>query len=238
MIRQMSTANPLWGAPRIHAELQMLGIAVSQATVSRYLVRPEGSVGSGTSQTWKAFLSNHVRDIVAIDFFTVPTATFRVLHVLVVLAHDRRRILHVNVTEHPTGRWTVRQILEAFPWMDLPRFVLRDGSGGYGWDYREGLKSLAVTDLVTSPGSPWQNAYVERVIGSIRRECTDHVIVINEAHLLRVLREYVEYYNECRTHLSLAKNSPIPRPLEPLKGPVCALPKVGGLHHRYTRKVA
>lgn len=192
-----------------------------------------------TSQTWKAFLDNHVRDVVAVDFFAVPPATFRVLFVFVVLSHDRRRILHVNVTEHPTAEWTGRQIREAFPWNDVPRYVLRDGAGDYGAAYQDVVESLGIEDLVTSLGSPWQNGHVERVIGFFRRECTDHVIVLNERHLLRILGRYVDYYNRSRTHLSLGKDAPAGRAVEePAMGELQAAAEVGGLHHRYTWKAA
>ena len=211
LIRQTSEANPMWGAPKIHGELLMLGLDVSEATVSRYMVRTERRL----SQTWKVFLDNHLRDVVAVDFFSVPTATFRVLFVFVVLAHDRRRILHFNVTDSPTAEWTGRQVLAAFPWTDVPRYLLRDGAGDYGLEYRDLVESLGIQDLVTSPASPWQNGYVERVIGSIRRECLEHVIILNEKHLSRILARYVDYYNRARTHLSLDKNSPDGREIEP-----------------------
>ena len=228
-VRKMSESNPLWGAPKIHGELLKLGINVSQPTVSRYMVRRK----RGTSQTWKTFVDNHVHDIVAIDFFTVPTVTFRVLYVFVVLSHVRREILHVNVTEHPTAAWTARQILEAFPG-DVPRLLLRDRDSIYGWEFDRMVKALKIRQIRSAPRSPWQNPFVERVIGSIRRECTDHVIPFGRRHLLRVLREYVDYYNTSRPHQSLDRNSPIPRDVEAI-GDVCAKPVLGGLHHRYFR---
>ena len=225
----------LWGAPRIHGELLKLGLTVSQATVSKYMVRGR----KPPSQTWRTFLDNHARDFVSIDFFTVPTATFRILYVLVVLAHDRRRIVHVNVTANPTAQWTAQQIVEAFPFDTAPRYLLRDRDGVYGAQFRARVRSLDIEEVLTAPHSPWQSPYVERLIGSIRRECLNHVIVINERHLRRILRGYLAYYASFRTHLSLAKDAPKPRPVEPPEqGNVIKLPEVGGLHHRYSRLAA
>ncbi len=235
LIRQMSQSNPLWGAPRIHGELLKLGLTVSQATVSKYMVRGR----KPPSQTWRTLLDNHVRDLVSIDFFTVPTATFRILYVLVVLAHDRRRIVHVNVTANPTAQWTAQQIVEAFPFDTAPRYLLRDRDGVYGAQFRARVRSLDIEEVLTAPHSPWQSPYVERLIGSIRRECLNHVIVINERHLRRILRGYLAYYASFRTHLSLAKDAPKPRPVEPPEqGNVIKLPEVGGLHYRYSRRAA
>jgi transposase InsO family protein len=231
----MQSDNVGWGAPRIHGELLKLGIEISQATVSKYMAcHPKPP-----SQTWRTFLENHVADLVSIDFFTVPTATFRVLYVFVVLRHDRREIVHFNVTEHPTARWTAQQIVEAFPIDTAPRYLLRDRDAIYGKTVQQRIKSLAIEDVLTAPRSPWQNPFVERVIGSIRRDCLDHIIVLNERHLRRVLREYFSYYHGCRTHLSLNKDSPKPRTVQPpALGDVVAFPLVGGLHHRYGRSAA
>jgi putative transposase len=235
LIRNMSAANPLWGAPKIHGELLKLGIELSEATVSRYM--PRGK--TKPSQTWKTFLANHVQDLASIDFFTVPTATFRVLYVFLVLSHDRRRVVHFNVTANPTSEWTARQIVEAFPWETAPRYLLRDGDGIYGDAFLSAVKSFGIEGLRSAPGSPWQNPFVERIIGSIRRECTDHVIVLNERHLHRILSRYFEYYHRSRTHLSLDKDPPETRHVEPPeKGEIRAVPQVGGLHHRYTRAAA
>ena len=187
LIRQMREANPLWGAPRIHGELQKLGIEVSQATVAKYLGRRRGP----PSQSWRTFLTNHVSQLASIDFFTVPTATFRVLFVFVVLSHDRRRIVHVNVTAHPTAAWTAQQLREAWPWDTAPRFVIRDRDGIYGSDPRRTAQQMGVEEVLTAPRSPWQNPFVERVIGSLRRECLDHVIVWNERSLRRHLQRYL-----------------------------------------------
>jgi putative transposase len=199
LIRQMHQANPFWGAPRIHGELQKLGIDVAQATVAKYLGRRDGPA----SQSWRTFLANHVSQLASIDFFTVPTATFRVLFVFVVLSHDRRRIVHVNVTSHPTALWTAQQLREAWPWDTLPRFVIRDRDAVYGSDPQRTLKQMGIEEVLTAPRCPWQSPFVERVIGSIRRECLDHVIVWNERSLHRHLRRYLAYYHEWRTHLSL-----------------------------------
>ena len=235
LIRRMSRANPLWGAPRIHGELLKVGIDISQPTVAKYMVRHPKS----PSPTWRTFLNNHVKDLVSIDFFTVPTVTFHVLFVFVVLSHDRRRILHFNVTEHPTAAWTGRQILEAFPWDTAPRYLIRDRDGIYGHDFRRCVRALGIKEMMTARRSPWQNPFVERVIGSIRRECTDHIIVFNENHLRRLLRSYLHYYHKSRTHLSLDKDAPDSRAVEPpTMGRIVAFPEVGGLHHRYARRAA
>ena len=235
LIRQMSQDNPLWGAPRIHGEMFKLGIDVSQATVSKYMVRHR----KPPSPSWRAFLTNHAREIVSIDFLTVPTATFRVLYVFLVLDNARRQILHFNVTESPSAVWAGQQIVEAFPWDTAPRFLIRDRDGKYGHEFSRRVAALGTEQVLISPHSPWQNPYVERVIGSIRRECLDHVIILNERHLRHVLREYLEYYNRSRTHLGLEKDCPWPRPIEPAElGEIHAEPVLGGLHHRYFRKAA
>ncbi len=235
LIRNMSQANPLWGAPRIHGELLKLGIEVSQATVSKYIVRHR----KPPSQTWRTFLKNHATDIVSVDFFTVPTATFRVLFVFLVLSNDRRRIIHFNVTESPTAAWTGQQIVEAFPWDTAPKYLLRDRDGKFGASFIQRVESLGIEQVLTTARSPWQNSYVERLIGSIRRECLDHVIIFNEKHLRRVLTEYFRYYHECRTHLGLEKDCPKPRPVELQdSGMIQAEPMVGGLHHHYYRQAA
>ena len=191
------------------------------------------------SQTWRTFLSNHSKDIVAIDFFTVPTATFQILYVQVVLAHHSRRVLHFNVTAHPTASWTAQQMVEAFPWDSAPRYLLRDRDCIYGQVFSQRVKSLGIKEVITAPRSPWQNAYVERVIGSIRRECLDHVIVMNERQLKRVLKDYIRYYHESRTHLGLDKDTPMKRHTDPpINGKIIAFPRVGGLHHHYERRAA
>ncbi len=232
LIRTMSRNNVGWGAPRIHGELQMLGIPVSESTVAKYMVRHRNP----PSQTWRTFLDNHVTDLVSVDFFTVSTATFRVLYVLIVLRHERREIVHFNATYNPTAEWAAQQIVEAFPFDSAPRYLLHDRDRIYGKRFRTRVKSLGIEEMVTAPRSPWQNPYVERSIGSIRRECLNHVIIFNERHLRRVLKSYATYYHEARTHLSLDTQSPVPRSIQqPDQGKVVAIPHVGGLHHEYRR---
>jgi len=188
------------------------------------------------SQTWRTFLKNHVRDIAAIDFFVVQTVRFRLLYCFIVLRHDRRRVVHFNVTSYPTARWTAQQVIEAFPYDEAPRFLIRDRDEIYSTYFRERVKGMGIEEGVIACRSPWQSPFVERLIGSIRRECLDHVIVLNEAHLMRILTSYFEYYHRSRTHLSLDRNAPSPREIEPVeKGRVIAISQVGGLHHRYTR---
>lgn len=232
LIRTMSRNNIGWGAPRIHGELKMLGIEISESTVAKYMIRH----CNPPSQTWRTFLENHATELVSVDFFTVPTATFRILYVLVILHHEQRKIVHFNVTEHPTAQWTAQQLVEAFPFDSAPRYLLRDRDSIYGGRFRNRVKSLGIDEVLTAPRSPWQNPYVERIIGSIRRECLNHVIIINERHLRRQLKSYSIYYHEARTHLSLDKQSPVPRSIEPPEqGKVVAIPHVGGLHHEYRR---
>jgi putative transposase len=235
LVRTMAAANPLWGAPRIHGELLKLGIDVAERTVSRLMPkrRPE------PSQTWRTFLANHVRDIVSIDFFTVPTARLRVLFVLVVLAHHRRRVVHFNVTEHPTAVWTAQQLVDAFPDESAPVYLLRDRDRVYGQPFQHRVKGMGIEEVLTAPQSPWQNPFVERLIGSIRRECLNHVLVLGERHLRFILARYFAYYHQVRTHLALEKDAPDLRPIElPATGKIMQLPEVGGLHHRYLRQAA
>ena len=234
LIRTMAEANPRWGAPRIHGELLKLGIDVCQATTAKYL----GRRGQPPSQTWRTFLRNHIGQIVAADFFVVPTATYRLLFVLVLLAHDRRRIRHVAVTAHPTAAWTAQQLREAFPWDEAPRYLVHDRDHAFD---RVGTtaQAMGIEEVLTAPRAPWQNAFVERFIGSARRECFDHVVVFNEAGLQRLMTLYCSYHERSRTHLSLDKDTPIPRPVTPPgEGAVVAIPEVGGLHHRYERRAA
>jgi putative transposase len=223
LIRTMSRTNPLWGAPRIHGELLKLDIQVSQATVSKYMIRPR----KPPSQSWRTFLSNHLPDLVSIDFFAVPTATFRILYVFIVLSHERRCIMHFNVTDHPTAQWTTQQIIEAFPFETAPRYLLHR------------VARMGIEQVCTAPRSPWQNPYVERLIGSVRRECLNHLIIWDESHLRRIVRNYLAYYHASRTHLSLNKDAPEGRLQESAEvGEIRAIPVVGGLHHRYTRHAA
>ncbi len=210
LIRRMSNANPLWGAPRIHGELLKLGIKVSQATVGRWMPwRPKVP-----SPTWRGFLRNHLPDIAAIDMFVVATATFHLLYALIVLSLDRRRVVHFEVTPNPTQDWLSRQMTEAFPWDTAPRYLLRDRDKSYGPAFRHRVRAMGITEVITAPRSPWQNPYAERLVGSIRRECLDHVIIFSECHLRRVLSSYFQYHHEARTHLSLNKDCPWPRPVQ------------------------
>ena len=235
LIRKMCRENPGWGAPRIHGELLKLGIAIGETSVGKYMLRCRKPY----SQTWRTFLENHVSQLASIDFFTVPTIRFQVLYVFLVLAHDRRRIIHFNVTAHPTAEWTGQQLRNAFPFDQLPRYLLRDRDAIFGQDFRDQVRTMGMGEVLSTPRSPWQRAYVERVIGSIRRECLDHVIVFDENSLRRMLASYLDYYHRSRTHLSLGKDSPVPRPIQPPGiGPVVAVPQVGGLHHRYARRAA
>jgi len=235
LIRKMSQANPRWGAPRIHGELLKLGFELSEATVAKYMVRHR----KPPSQTWRTFLANHMKDMVSSDFFVVPTVFFRVLFVFVILSHDRRRPLHVAVTEFPTSEWVAHQLLEAFPWDSAPHYLLRNRDGSFREKFQETASWLGIREVLTAPQSPWQNAYVERLIGSIRRECLDHVIVLNETGLRRILKSYFDYYERTRTHLSLDKDAPISRPVQPPEiGRIAEVPQVGGLHHRYERIAA
>ncbi|MFI5340677.1 MAG: integrase core domain-containing protein [Candidatus Methylomirabilales bacterium] len=235
LIREISVANPRWGSPRILGELRKLGIAVAKSTVEKYRVRPRRP----TSPTWRAFLKHHVTELVSIDFFTVPTVGFKVLFVLVVLAHARRRIVHFNVTEHPTARWTAQQLVEAFPWETAPKYLLRDRDAVYGEGFQRRVANLGIDQILAAPRSPWQNAYAERLIGSIRRECLDHAIVFSEGHLRRLLASYFHYHHRWRTPLSLAMDCPEARPVQPPdQGAVVAFPEVGGLHHHYERLAA
>jgi putative transposase len=211
-----------------------LGIDVSQATVARYMARRRRP----PSQTWRTFLANHVDQMVAADFFVVPTVAYRLLFVLVILAHQRRRIVHLAVTAHPTALWTAQQLREAFPEDAAPRYLIHDRDHAFV-ALASTASGMGIQELRTAPRSPWQNGYAERVIGSIRRECLDHVIVVNETGLSRVLSRYLAYYHQSRTHLSLAKDTPQPRPVAPpTLGQVVAIPQVGGLHHRYDRRAA
>jgi putative transposase len=235
LIRRMTRANPFWGAPRIHGELRKLGLEVSQTTVAKYLRRGPAS----PSPTWRTFLRAHVSQLASIDFFTVPTATFRVLFVLLILSHDRRRVVYLNVTDHPTAAWTRQQIREAFPDDTAPAYLLRDRDGVYGADFGRLLKSFGIEEIVTAPRAPWQNPFVERLIGTLRRECLDHVIVWNERSLRRTLRLYLDYYHHWRTHLSLDKDAPERRATDaPEIGPVIERARVDGLHHSYERRAA
>ena len=191
------------------------------------------------SQTWRTFLDNHAKTLVSVDFFTVPTIRFQVLYVFLVLAHERRRVVHFNVTAHPTAQWTAQQLREAFPFEQIPRYLLRDRDQIFGDEFGHQVRDMNIEEVLSAPRSPWQRAYVERLIGSIRRECLDHVIVCNETSLHRILTAYFSYYHATRPHLSLEKDSPEPRKVHPPElGRVISIPHVGGLHHRYERRAA
>ena len=232
MIGKVSDENPLWGAPRIQSELRLLRYEIAESTVAKYRVRNR----KPPSQTWKAFLENHAGEITSIDFFTVPTITFRILFCFVVLRHDRRQVVHFNVTSHPTAFWTGQQLVQAFPEDTAPGYLLRDQDTVYGADFIKRVQAMRIKEVWSAPASPWQRALVERLIGSIRRECLNHMIVLDQSHLRRILRSYFSYYHESRTHLSLKRNSPIRRKVEPPgTGRVISVPQLGGLHHRYQR---
>ena len=230
LIREMSIANPLWGAPRIHGELLKLGIDVGQTSVAKYMIRTRRP----PSQGWKTFLRNHADGIAAMDLFVVPTVSFRLLYGLLIMGHGRRQILWLGVTAHPTAEWIANQLTQAYGWEQAPRYLIRDRDSCYGSVFTRRLRSLGIRDHPTSARSPWQNGYAERLIGSIRRECLDHVLVFGERHLRHVLMCYMEYYNAARTHLSLGKDTPMHRAVQAV-GRIQARPVLGGLHHQYAR---
>jgi transposase InsO family protein len=230
LIRRMASENPLWGAPRIHGELMKLGFDVAQSTVSKYMPKRYGP----PSQSWKTFLRNHADGIASIDFLIVPTIDFRLLYVFVILSHLRRQILWIAVTPHPTAEWTAQQMRNAFPWTSAPTYLVRDNDRKFSDQFKQRVQRLGIRDRPVAPRSPWQNGYVERVIGSIRRDLLDHAIVWSEAHLRRMLATYRDYYNTSRTHLGISKDCPSHRPIESL-GAIISAPLLGGLHHRYAR---
>ena len=230
LIQQMNAENRLWGAPRIHGELLKLGFEVSQSTVAKYMVKRRRPPGQG----WRTFLRNYLPDVAAMDFFVVPTLAFDLLYAFVIIRLDRRAFVWVGVTRHPTAEWVARQITEAFPWGEAPRYLLRDRDCIYGALVKRRLQAMGIRDKPTAPASPWQNAFAERLIGSIRRECVDHLIVLGEAHLRWILQSYARYYNEVRTHRSLDKDAPISRIVQP-NGTINSLAILGGLHHHYVR---
>ncbi len=235
LIRRLSSANPLWGAPRIVGELAMIGIDLPKSTVAKYMVRQR----KPPSATWRAFLKNHVRDIAAVDFFVVPTVRNQILFVFLVLAHHRRRVLHFNVTTNPTAEWTAQQIVEAFPWDEAPRFLLRDRDHIFSKRFSRRVERMGIEQVVIAAQSPWQTPFVERLVGSIRRECLDHVIVLNEWHLRRILTHYFDYYHRWRTHQGLDMDCPDGRDVHPVeRGGLVAIEHMGGLHHHYERAAA
>jgi len=230
LVRRMSVENPLWGAPRIHGELLKLGFEVAQSSVAKYMVKRRGPPSRG----WRTFLRNHAPDVAAMDLFVVPTIGFDLLHAVIIVRLDRRDLAWINVTTNPTAEWVARQITEAFPWDTVPGYMIRDRDRIYGTVVRRRLRAMGIRDKPIAPASPWQNGFVERLIGSIRRECVGHIIVLGEAHLRRILKSYARYYNETRTHLALDKDAPVSRPVQ-RTGVVRSLAIPGGLHHHYAR---
>jgi len=230
LIRQMSTENLLWGAPRIHGELLKLGFSVAQSSVAKYMVKRRGP----PSQEWRTFLRNHAPDIAAMDLFVVPTIGFKLLYGFVIIRLDRRDLVWIGVTTNPTAEWVARQITEAFPWDGAPRYMIRDRDRIYGTVVTRRLRAMGIRDKPIAPASPWQNSFAERLIGSIRRECVDHIIVLGEMHLRQILQSYARYYNDIRTHRSLDKDAPVSRPVQST-GSIKSHPILGGLHHHYAR---
>jgi transposase InsO family protein len=230
LIRRMSVDNPLWGAPRIHGELLKLGFEVAQSSVAKYMVKRPGP----PSQGWRTFLRNHAPDIAAMDLFVAPTIGFDLLYAFIIVRLARRDLVWINVTPRPTADWIARQITEAFPWNEAPRYLIRDQDRVYGAAAMRRLRAMGIRDKPIAPGSPWQNGFAERLIGSIRRECVDHIVVLGETHLRRILKSYARYYNETRTHRSLDKDAPISRPVQRTGG-IISHALLGGLHHHYVR---
>ena len=230
LIRRMSVENPLWGAPRIHGELLKLGFAVAQSSVAKYMVKRGGPPGQG----WRTFLRNHAPGIAAMDLFVVPTIGFSLLYAFVIVRLDRRDLVWTNVTTNPTAEWIARQLTEAFPWSTAPRYLVRDRDRIYGSIVPRRLRAMGIRDKPIAPASPWQNGFAERLIGSIRRECVDHIVVLGEAHLRRILESYARYYNGIRAHRSLDKDAPVSRSVQ-RTGIIRSRPILGGLHHHYVR---
>ena len=230
LIRRMSIENPLWGAPRIHGELLKLGFEVAQSSVAKYMVKRRGP----PSQGWRTFLRNHAPDIAAMDLFVVPTIGFDLLYAFIIIRLDRRDLVWINVTTNPTAEWIAHQITEAFPWNEAPRYLIRDRDRIYGDVAMRRIRAMGIRDKPIAPASPWQNGFAERLIGSIRRECLDHIVVLGEAHLRRILQTYAGYYNKIRTHRSLDKDAPAFRPVQRV-GAITSHPILGGLHHHYVR---
>jgi transposase InsO family protein len=231
LIATMSRENRLWGTERIRGELLKLGIVVSNRSIRRYRWR---GPGHPPSQTWRTFLRNHAHHLWAADLFTVPTLTFKTLYVLVFIAHGRHELVHVNVTANPTAAWVWRQLIEATPWGQKPRHLLRDRDAVYGRDFRQRARRIGIHAVATPIRSPRANAIVERAIGTLRRECLDHVVVLDEQHLASVLTEFISYYNQERPHRTLGLRMPELRP-RPVTGPIRSRPVLNGLHHTYER---
>jgi putative transposase len=236
LIHQMRRDNPTWGVKRIQGERRKIGFNISHVAVYNYLPKQFSSPSPG----WRVFLRNHMKETAAVDFMVVVTVTFQLLYAMVLISHSRRRILHLGITANPTQEWVMDQLRQAFRVDPKPKYLVRDRDAIYGRKVSEGLKEIGIKEKLTTRQSPWQNIFVERVIGSIRRECLDHVIIANERHLRRILASYIQYYNFSRTHKSLDLDCPVHRPIErPVRGrKIVAIPFVGGLHHRYERRAA
>ena len=233
-LQTMARENPTWGAPRIHGELLKLGFEISERTVSRYLSRMPRR--DGVAQLWRTFLKNHQELIAGMDFFTVITANFRVLYCLFLIRYDRREITHFNVTDHPTGEWVVQQLREAFPESTEDQYLIFDRDAKFSTEVHQFLDSAGVSAIRTSYRSPWQNGVAERWVRSVRNDLLDQVIVLNEAHLRRLARDYLQYYHSDRTHDGLDKDTPHGRPPS-TRNPgerLASYPRLGGLHHRYS----
>jgi len=236
LIHRISLENPNWGAAHVQGELMMLGHFLSVSTVAKYMIKRRGR----PNQNWTTFIRNHLHEIGAIDFLTIPTITFKTLYVFIVLSLDRRRVVHFHVTRYPTADWTALQLLQAFPFDTAPKYLIRDRDGIYGEKVLRTIGHLGMEDKPISPHSPWQNGYCERMVGTLKRECLDHMIIFNERHARRIIREFLEYYHEDRTHQGLGQETPGGREVEPpeIGGPVRCRPVLGGLHHRYFREAA
>jgi hypothetical protein len=235
LIKQMANENPDWGAPRIHGELMKLGFNICESTVQRYMPKKRNR---NNSQSWKAFLQNHSKEIISIDFLTVPTVNFKLLYVLVVIEHHRRRLVYFNITKNPTAQWSLQQIRNLLMDYDTPpKYLIRDRDMKYGKLLGGRKNKFGIDEIMTAYRCPWQNGYVERVIGSIKRECLDNIIVFNESHLRSILADYFSYYNKYRTHLGINKDSPEGREVQS-EGEIYKVPVVNGLHHVYFRQAA
>jgi putative transposase len=233
LIRRMQKENPLWSAQRIQGELTILGYSVCDNTVAKYMRKPK--TDPGKIQRWLTFLRNHAKYTVGIDFLVVRTISFKALYVFIAISHDRRRIRHFAVTANPHSQWAIQQLRETFAFDETTKYVIRDNDGIYSHEFKQTIRRFGLKDKPTAPRSPWQNPICERVIGTLRRECLDHMIILNEKHLSDILHEYIfEYYNVSRTHMSLGKDSPEHRPIQK-NGKIVCKSILGGLHHVYSR---
>jgi putative transposase len=233
LIRKMQKENHTWSSQRIQGELAKLGLTVCENTVAKYMQKPKSD--DGKRQRWLTFLRNHAKHIVGIDFFVARTIFFKAIYVFIAISHDRRKILHLGVSANPHSQWAIQQLRETFSFDESTKDVIRDNDKIFSSDFKQQIKNFGFKDTPTAPRSPWQNPIAERVIGTLRRECLDHMIILNEKHLHDVLHEYIfEYYNVSRTHMSLDKDSPEHRPLQ-TEGEIIRKPILGGLHHVYSR---